>query len=65
MRELIKRDVAAPVLSLIFFQGLTTMAMNSFANAPSEVSASYGIPEFLLQFATCQLLPLAFLSVAH
>lgn len=62
MRELIKRDVAAPVLSLIFFQGLTTMAMNSFANAPSEVSASYGIPESFTGIFTaiCYLSALTF-----
>ena len=44
MRELLKRDVAAPVVSLIFFQSLTIMAMNAFGNAPDEVSNSYGIP---------------------
>ncbi|HAA92638.1 MAG: hypothetical protein CMM48_09870 [Rhodospirillaceae bacterium] len=44
MRELLNRDVAAPVFALIVFQGLTTMAMHTFSNAPTEVARGYDIP---------------------
>ena len=62
MRELFKRDVAAPVLSLIFFQSLTIMAMNAFANAPDKVSSGYGIPESFTGIFTaiCYLSALTF-----
>ena len=62
MRELLKRDVAAPVVSLIFFQSLTIMAMNAFGNAPDEVSNSYGIPESFTGIFTaiCYLSALTF-----
>ena len=62
MRELFKRDIAAPVVSLISFQSLTTMAMNAFANAPNEVSTSYGIPESFTGIFTaiCYLSALTF-----
>ena len=62
MRELLNRDVSAPVISLIFFQSLTTMAMNAFANAPDEVSSSYGIPQSFTGIFTaiCYLSALTF-----
>ena len=62
MRELLKRDIAAPVVSLIFFQSLTIMAMNAFGNAPDEVSNSYGIPESFTGIFTaiCYLSALTF-----
>ena len=44
MHKLLNRDVAAPVLALIIFQGLTTMGMHSFSNAPTEVARGYEIP---------------------
>jgi MFS family permease len=44
MHALFSRDVAAPVIALILFQGLTTMSLNIFANAPEEIAAGHGIP---------------------
>ncbi|MDA0655428.1 MAG: MFS transporter [Proteobacteria bacterium] len=44
MRELFNRDVAAPIFVLIAFQGITTMAMHTFANAPTEIAGGYAIP---------------------
>ena len=41
MHKLLNRDVIAPVLALIIFQGLTTMGMHAFSNAPAEVARGY------------------------
>ncbi|MBE88653.1 MAG: hypothetical protein CMM76_04340 [Rhodospirillaceae bacterium] len=44
MHKLLNRDVVAPVLALIIFQGLTTMGMHAFSNAPAEVARGYEMP---------------------